>query len=171
MGSDLQAMVPRSIAAFRTYGGLGFFHGGATLQELIIPVVVVTWPSKAAKIDVVLKPVGNITSKLPRVQVAAAHTGQQTFFTSATQLARRVTVEVWNPETGKLVFRHDQPVVVHPSEMGQANEPTMVQLRLVDSPPPLLSGNKLLIRVVDAENEDELAREEIVLRVDLDDDF
>lgn len=171
MGSDLQAMVPRSIAAFRTYGGLGFFHGGATLQELIIPVVVVTWPSKAAKIDVVLKPVGNITSKLPRVQVAAAHTGQQTFFTSATQLARRVTVEVRNPETGKLVFRHDQPVVVHPSEVGQANEPTMVQLRLVDSPPPLLSGNKLLVRVVDAENEDELAREEIVLRVDLDDDF
>ena len=171
MGSDLQAMVPRSIAAFRTYGGLGFFHGGATLQELIIPVVVVTWPSKAAKIDVVLKPVGNITSKLPRVQVAAAHTGQQTFFTSATQLARRVSVEVRNPETGKLVFRHDQPVVVHPSEVGQSSEPTMVQLRLVDSPPPLLSGSKLFIRVIDAESEDELAREEIVLRVDLDDDF
>lgn len=171
MGSDLQAMVPRSIAAFRTYGGLGFFHGGATLQELIIPVVVVTWPNKAAKIDVVLKPIGHIATKLPRVQVAAAHTGQQTFFTSATQLARRVTVEVRNPETGKLVFRHDQPVIVHPSEVGQASELTMVQLRLVDSPPPLLSGSKLVIRVVDADNEDELAREEIVLRVDLDDDF
>lgn len=171
MGSELQAMVPRSIAAFRTYGGLGFFHGGATLQELIIPVVVVTWPNKASKIDVVLKPVGHIASKLPRVQVAPAHSGQQSFFTSAVQLARRVTVEVRNPETGKLVFRHDQAVVVQPSEVGQSSEPTVVQLRLVDSPPPLLSGSKLLIRVVDAETEDELAREAIVLRVDLDDDF
>lgn len=170
MGSDLQAMVPRSIAAFRTYGGLGFFHGGATLQELVIPVVVATWPNKAAKVDVVLKPVGHIASKLPRVQVAPAHSGQQAFFTSATQMARRVTVEVRNPATGKLVFRHDQPAVVQPGEVGQA-EPTVVQLRLVESPPSLAFGSKLLVRVIDAENEDELAREEIVLKVDLDDEF
>ncbi|MFO0579209.1 MAG: PglZ domain-containing protein [Polyangia bacterium] len=170
MGSDLQAVIPRSVAAFRTYGGLGFFHGGATLQELIIPVVVVTWPSKAAKVDVVLKPLGHITSKLPRVQVAPAHSGQQAFFSSATQLARRVTITVRNPATGKPVFRHDQPVTVQPGEVGQA-EPTVVQLRLVEDPPPLPFGSKLLVSVVDAENEEDLANEEIVLRVDLDDEF
>ena len=55
-------MVPRSVNAFRTYGGLGFFHGGATLQELVIPVVVATWPAKASKVEVVLKPVGHIAT-------------------------------------------------------------------------------------------------------------
>lgn len=171
MGSELHAMVPRSIAAFRTYGGLGFFHGGATLQELIIPVVIVTWPNKAAKIDVVLKPVGHIATKLPRVQIAPAHSGQQALFTSTTQLGRRVLIKVLAPETNKLVFRHDEAVTVQPGDVRSASEPIVVQLRLVDDPPALRFGSKLLVRVMDAENEEELAREEIALKVDLDDDF
>jgi hypothetical protein len=32
-GSDLECRVPRSVNAFRTYGGIGFFHGGATLPQ------------------------------------------------------------------------------------------------------------------------------------------
>ncbi len=64
--SDLEVVVPRSTSAFRTYGALGFFHGGATLQEMIIPVVVATWPVKARKVNVVLKPVGHIASEAPR---------------------------------------------------------------------------------------------------------
>ena len=55
--------------------------------------------------------------------------------------------------------------------VGSASEPIVVQLRLVDDPPALRFGSKLLVRVVDAENEEELAREEIALKVDLDDDF
>lgn len=35
-GSSIECRVPRSVNAFKTYGGLGYFHGGATLQELII---------------------------------------------------------------------------------------------------------------------------------------
>lgn len=171
MGSDLQAMVPRSIAAFKTYGGLGFFHGGATLQELVIPILVATWPHKAAKVDVVLKPVGHLASKLPRVQVAPAHSGQQSMFTSDSQMARRIVVKVLDPRSGKLVFRHDDPVLVQPTPAGQGAEPVLVQLRVVDSPPSLPFGSPLLIRVYDAEDEEELAREDILLRVDLDDEF
>src|SRR5262249_44077021 len=51
--SDLEVMIPRSMNAFKTYGNLGFFHGGATLQELIIPVIVANWPAKARKVEVV----------------------------------------------------------------------------------------------------------------------
>jgi hypothetical protein len=32
---DLECCIPRSVNAFKTYGGLGFFHGGATMQELV----------------------------------------------------------------------------------------------------------------------------------------
>ena len=94
--SDLEVVVPRSTSAFRTYGALGFFHGGATLQEMIIPVVVASWPAKARKVNVVLKPVGHITSEAPRVQVQAASTGQL-FNADVNLLARRVLVKVKDP--------------------------------------------------------------------------
>ena len=47
--SKLQCCVPRSVNAFKTYGGIGFFHGGATLQELVTPMLTVRWPRKAKK--------------------------------------------------------------------------------------------------------------------------
>jgi len=34
--SDLEVRTPRSVNTFKVYGGLGYFHGGATLQEIII---------------------------------------------------------------------------------------------------------------------------------------
>lgn len=57
------------VNAFKTYGGLGFFHGGATLQEIIIPVIYAEWPQKTTEITIVLKPVQFITSLTPRVQI------------------------------------------------------------------------------------------------------
>ena len=92
---------------------LGFFHGGATLQEMIIPVVVASWPTKARKVNVVLKPVGHITSEAPRVQVQAAATGQL-FNADVNLLARRVLVKVKDPAAGKLVFRHSEPITIEP---------------------------------------------------------
>jgi hypothetical protein len=69
-GNDnLQCAAPRSIQAFKTPGGLGFFHGGATLQELIIPVLTIRWPQQMREIGVVLKPISQITSLSPRVEI------------------------------------------------------------------------------------------------------
>ena len=110
--SDLEAMVPRSVNAFRTYGRLGFFHGGATLQEMVIPVVVATWPAKSSKVEVVLKPVVQIATLTPRVQVqagVAAQTGGRLFATETNVLARRVIVKVKEPVSGALVFKHGEP--------------------------------------------------------------
>jgi hypothetical protein len=69
---DCECLVPRSVNAFKTYGGLGYFHGGATLQELVTPVVVARWPKKAQKIGVVLKPLGPIVRLTPTIEVAPA---------------------------------------------------------------------------------------------------
>ena len=63
-------MIPRSVNVFETYGGIGYFHGGATLQELIIPVITVTYPKKSKKIGVVIKPVDQITTLEQRIEVA-----------------------------------------------------------------------------------------------------
>ena len=128
-GSDMRAMVPRSINAFKTYGGLGFFHGGATLQEMIIPVVHIEWPAKAKKVNVVLKPVGQITSEKPRIQIEPGIEGQQRLFGADSQfMARKVFVKIKHPQTGHVIFRHDNAATVEPGGSVQT-----VSLSLVDT--------------------------------------
>ena len=163
--SDLEAMVPRSVNAFRTYGRLGFFHGGATLQEMIIPVVVATWPAKSSKVEVVLKPVVQIATLTPRVQVqagVAAQTGGRLFATEMNVLARRVMVKVKEPVSGALLFKHGEPVTVEPD-----GAPVTVGLQLVEPRPELAFGTPLMVQVLDADNEEILTSEPITLKVEI----
>lgn len=162
--SDFKAVVPRSTNAFKTYGGLGFFHGGATLQELVIPVVTARWPAKASKVGVVLKPVVKVTSETPRVQVQCSASAQQGLFgADENTLARQVTVKIQERDTGKLVFRHDVPVTV------EANENVVtVQLKMAEPKQQLDYGSPLTVLVLDADDEEILAREDVQLKVDID---
>ncbi|MEX0938802.1 MAG: hypothetical protein WDZ59_13150 [Pirellulales bacterium] len=160
--SDLEVVVPRSTSAFRTYGTLGFFHGGATLQEMIIPIVVATWPMKARKVNVVLKPVGHVASEAPRVQVQAAGTGQ--LFVDENLLARRVFVKIKDRATGKLVFRHTEPITIEPE--GAA---LTVQLASVEPKPTLAYDAPIVVEVIDADNEELLAHEDVKLKIEISD--
>lgn len=161
--SDLEVVVPRSTNAFRTYGGLGFFHGGATLQELVIPVIVASWPSKARKVNVVLKPVANIPSESPRIQVQAAATGQL-FNSDINLLSRRVLVKIKNPSSGKVVFKHNESFNIEPE--GTA---LTIQLNIVAPKPEMPYGTPLVIEVLDADDEELLAREDVELKIDISD--
>ena len=161
--SDLEVAAPRSFNAFKTYGGLGYFHGGATLQELVIPVITINWPARASKVAVVLKPIGLITSATPRVQIEPAVTDQSTLFGADSKiLARRVKVRIQQPSTGQLVFKHDEPVTIDPG--GQT---VAVLLKLAEPRPEVAYGAELLVQVID-EDDEILAREEVTLKVDLD---
>lgn len=163
-GSDLVAIVPRSVNAFRTYGGLGFFHGGATLQELVIPIVRVQWPAKAKKVNVVLKPVGQIASEMPRVQIEPGVAGQQRLFGADAQLlARKVYVKIKNPQTGRVIFRHDNAVTIEPGGSVQT-----VTLTLVDAASAPEFGSQLLVLVQDADDEEQLTEESVTLKVEID---
>ena len=162
-GSDLEALLPRSFNAFKTYGGLGFFHGGVSLQELVIPVITVTYPAKAAKVPVVLKPVGIIGSMAPRVQVEEGM-GQLSLLENGLVVARPVLVKIKEKASGKLVFRQEGGVTIEPG-----GAPVIVQLGLVDDPPQLASGTPLIVEVLDADNEEILDSSEVPLKVDIDD--
>ena len=163
--SDLEVAIPRSTTAFRTYGALGFFHGGATLQELAIPVIVANWPIKVRKIDVVLKPVGYISSETPRLQVQAAGTGQLLLLGPDSDLIpRSVIVKIVEKESGKLVFRHADSILVQPE-----GPPITVQLNIIEPRPELPFGAKLSVIVIDADDEEILAREEVPLKTDIND--
>jgi hypothetical protein len=159
-GSDLECRVPRSVNAFRTYGGIGFFHGGATLQELITPVVVFRWPKKAEKVAAVLTPVSEITSLKPRVEVRAG-AGQATMFGTDVKLtARQVVVRVVEPGSGRRLFKsvsckveaEGQPVTIT-----LEREPNEACAR----------GTRLQIEVRDADNDEILDRCDVELKVDL----
>src|SRR5439155_1425418 len=114
-GGDLECRVPRSVNAFRTYGGIGFFHGGATLQELVVPVVVFRWPKKAEKVAAVLTPLAEITSLRPRVEVRPGGAGQALMFgPDAKMMGRQVMVKVVEPGSGRRLFRSTLSCKVDP---------------------------------------------------------
>ena len=145
------------------YGGLGFFHGGATLQELIIPVVVASWPAKASKVKVVLKPVVQITSVVPRIQVEPGDSEAGLFGADERKLARRARIKVLDPTTGKVIFKHDDPVTIEPG--GKA---ITVLLKYANKEAGTQYGMKMSVLVIDADDEEILASEEVTLKVDLD---
>lgn len=84
-GDFSQAALPKSMVAYRT--GLSYFHGGASLQEALVPVISVRirMPEKkvAAPLSVTLnykRGVKKITTRLPVIEVSL--TGQSSLFPS-----------------------------------------------------------------------------------------
>jgi hypothetical protein len=160
--SDLQCCVPRSVNAFRTYGGVGFFHGGATLQELVIPVVAVRWPKKAAKVAVVLTPLTEIVSLRPRLELKPGM-GDQLPGLGADErtLGRHVAVKVVDPSTGRRLFRSLETVKIEP-------DGAPVTLTLDREPGEACArGTRLQVEVRDADNDELLDRCEVELKIDL----
>lgn len=159
-GSDLECRVPRSVNAFRTYGGIGFFHGGATLQELVTPVVIFRWPKKAEKVAAVLTPVSEITSLKPRVEVKAG-AGQSTMFgVDAKMMGRQVVVKVVEPGSGRRLFKSQSFKVEaqgQPVTIALEREPNEACAR----------GTRLQVEVRDADNDELLDHCDVELKVDL----
>jgi hypothetical protein len=159
-GSDLECRVPRSVNAFRTYGGIGFFHGGATLQELVTPVVIFRWPKKAEKVAAVLTPISEITSLKPRVEVRAG-AGQTTMFgADAKVTGRQVVVKVVEPGSGRRLFKsqsHKVEAEGQPVTIWLDREPNEACAR----------GTLLQVELRDADNDERLDRCDVELKVDL----
>jgi hypothetical protein len=163
-GSDLQCMVPRSVNAFETYGGIGYFHGGATLQELIIPVIIVSYPKKVKRISAVIKPVEQIISLQQRIDVAPSSIQKSLDGTVDDSLVgRTVTVKVMNPENGELIFKAKQPVTVVPG--GDVQPLILVKVNGT----AVRRDAVLSLKLIDNETEELLEQKPVTLKVDLDD--
>lgn len=162
--SNLTCLTPRSVNAFKTYGGLGFFHGGATLQELIIPIVIAHWPKRAKKIDVILKPITEITSLTQRIEVGPGTPVQVDLSGTldANLLSRNVFVKVIDPKTGKVIFKSKKEYRIEPG-----GELTIAELYKLESATASF-GTKLQILVCDVDDEEILDKADIVLKVELD---
>ena len=164
--SELDACLPRSVNCFKTYGRIGFFHGGATLQEIVTPVVVVRWPKKAKKTGVVLKPLGEITSMTQRVEVVPG-SGEKDLLGSVDEnlLSRKVMIKVIAPATGKMLLKGKKAVVMEPG-----GDKQVVELERVEGAEGK-RGAELQLQAVDADDEEVLDRQTVTLQVELDEWF
>jgi hypothetical protein len=165
-GSKLTCLVPRSVNAFKVYGGLGFFHGGATLQELVIPIVVARWPKLSRKTRVVLKPVTEITSLTPRIEIGPG-TAVQVDLSGALDsslLSRDVFVKAIDPNSGKVLFKSGK---VHIEPGGQSAIAELNKLEGAEAS----TGAMLQILVCDLDDEEILDQANVVLKVALDEWF
>ena len=161
--SDLECCLPRSVNSFKTYGGLGFFHGGATLQELVIPFVTIRWPQKAQKIGGVIKPIEQITSLAQRIQVGPEAT-QIGLFQQMDEnlLSRKVLLKVLDPQTGKLIFKSTQPASIEPG-----GSVVVMELNNIPGAEAVL-GSDLDLILIDEDDEEILDRRTVTLQVELD---
>lgn len=166
-GSDLECRVPRSVNAFETYGGLGYFHGGVTLQELVVPFIVIRYPKKGKKIGAVIKPVSQITSLEQRIEIAPAGSVQKSLDGSLDEnaMSRTVIVKVVDKEAGITVFRSKQPAILTPGGESQ----TIVLTKVKDA--HAMHNTKLELLVCDADTEEILDRKEVELKIELDEWF
>ncbi|MBI5514931.1 MAG: PglZ domain-containing protein [Deltaproteobacteria bacterium] len=159
-GSDLECRVPRSVNTFRTYGGTGFLHGGATLQELVTPVVIFRWPKKAEKVAAVLTPVSEITSLRPRVEVRAGAGQSAMFGADAKMTGRQILVKVVEPGSGRRLFRSPS------CKIEAQGQPVTITLDR-EAHETCARGTRLQVEVRDADNDELLDHCDVELKVDL----
>jgi PglZ domain len=104
-GGEWQVAFPSGATSFSAYGAQGYFHGGASLQEWIIPCIHIEWPVEAQPVAVLLDPLPQILSLRPRVTLQVELVGSMLFENA---LPREVVVVIRDAESGDVVFRSAQ---------------------------------------------------------------
>ncbi len=110
-GGRWRIAVAPGAASFRAYGGLGYFHGGASLQEWIIPCVKIEWPVQAQPVQVELQPLANVLGERPRVTLDVRLAG----LFAEDGLPREVEVLIRNANSHAILYR-STPRVLKPGD-------------------------------------------------------
>ncbi len=155
-GGKWRIALPSGAACFRTYGGLGNFHGGASLQEWIISCVKIEWPQKASPVNVRIQPIEQILSLRPKIILEIDREGM---FIEDT-IPRQVGVRLLDAGQKTILFR-SEPKVITPDQEQVAV--TLQPLEDVQAE----RGALLTIEVRDARTDEVLATEPTTLMVPL----
>lgn len=155
-GGKWRIAVPSGAACFRAYGGLGYFHGGASLQEWIIPCVKIEWPQKASPVNVRIQPIEQILSLRPKIMLEIEREGM---FIEDT-IPRQVEVRLLDARHKTILFR-SEPKIITPDqeEVGVTLQP----LEDVQAE----RGTLLTIEARDARTDEVIATEHTALMVPL----
>jgi hypothetical protein len=156
-GNKWRIAVASGASCFRTYGGLGFFHGGASLQEWIVPCLAIAWPRKAKPVDVAVRPIQQILTLRPKI-IVDAH--RERFLGDKEALARQVEVRIKEREHNTVIFS-SEPKIITPT-----NEPVEFLMKLLDDV-SAERGTPLLIEVRDTREDRVIASAETTLMVEI----
>jgi serine/threonine protein kinase len=156
-GGQWQVLTARGAACWSAYGGLGYFHGGASLQETVIPCIRIEWPSQARPLDVRVQAVERILSLRPRIVLLV----ERGSLLIEDALSRTVDVVIRHAQDRAILFRSDQ-IEITPDQ-----DQVAVQLRLMSGAAAAWDA-PLRIEVRDATTEDVIAEAASTLRARLD---
>jgi hypothetical protein len=155
-GAAYQVALPSGAATFKTYGGRGYYHGGGSLQEWVIPCVKAEWPTQAKPLEVTLQPVKSILSLRQKLKLDV----WKPSFLSEDALPRRIDVIVRNALTQDILFRCE-PITVTPDR-------DTVEMVLVATDAIAARGTPVRIEVRDLKDESVIADAESILQVEMD---
>jgi hypothetical protein len=157
-GGKWRIVVPSGAACFRAYGGLSFFHGGASLQEWIVPCIKIEWPHRAKPIRVTLQKVPQILSLRQKIILEI----QQEKFFDDTILPRQVEVVIREAKQQTILFHTDPRMIMPEAEQRQVSV-SIKPLEGVDAK----RHTPLIIELRDSRTGEILDRQTSTLMVDL----
>jgi hypothetical protein len=155
-GGKWRIAVPSGAASFRAYGGLGYFHGGASLQEWIIPCIKIEWPQKAHPVNVKIQPIEQILSLRPKIMLEIEH---DEMFIEDT-ISRQVKVRLLDAQQKTILFRSD-PITITPDQ-----EEVAIELKPLEDA-QAERGTALIIEVRDARSDEVIDTANTTLMVEL----
>src|SRR6266496_317000 len=155
-GGKWRIAFPSGAANFRAYGGLGYFHGGASLQEWIIPCIKIEWPQKASPVNVRIQPIEQILSLRPKIMLEIEREGM--FIEEA--IPRQVEVRLLDARQKTILFR-SEPKIITPDQ----EEVALTLQQLEDE--QVERGTLLIIQVLDARTGEVIATGHTTLMVQL----
>jgi hypothetical protein len=132
VGSDLSVGVPRATGILEARGGYQFFHGGASLQEIVVPHLCATLPRRTVKLDVRLHVPSRVTSLLFDVELEAIPPGGQHSF-GGNVAARYLEVRAYLVRGGQVDSSLVASVAGPDHFVSEAQMRQRVRLRMSDS--------------------------------------
>ncbi|RRR74014.1 MAG: PglZ domain-containing protein [Candidatus Viridilinea halotolerans] len=167
MGSGTTAMAPGDIhpvaapagaSCFVAYGKRGYYHGGASLQEWIIPMLTIDWPARIRPVEFTLRQQQTILAQRVRITLDVP----PVMFPDE-YIAREVKAVILHAETRELLFV-STPKLIYPTERPEVCEELFATVR---SGAAAARGTSLMIEVRDASTDAVLASTPSRLMIEL----
>jgi hypothetical protein len=149
VGSDFTVGVPRATGILEARGRYQFFHGGASLQEVVVPHLCASFPRRTVKFDVRLHVPSRITSLLFDVALEAIPPSGQ-YSLGGQVSARYVEVRVYLMHDGQVAGSPLASAAGPDCFVSEAQMRQWVRLRISDTA-RFRYGDAVRIVVVDAD--------------------
>lgn len=124
-GGKWRIAVPSGPACFRSFGGLEYFHGGASLQEWIVPCLKIEWPLTGRPVNVIIRPIKQILSLRPKIILEVK---SEELFASSDVFARQIELRIRDMKRKTILF-HSAPQIITPDPH---QEPIAIPLELLE---------------------------------------